>query len=309
MSPKVSVLIPVYNNQDTIGKAIKSVLQQDYADFELIILNDGSTDSTLDVINQYEDNRIQVFSNKQRSGIPKARNFLLDKTQTSLISWLDADDFYAPDKIRLQFELMQSRPKVVFCACNANMILGYKTYKKSIPSNPELLKAILFFKSPFVFSGVMMRKTYLRFNEQYARAQDFDMLFKLLAHGQPYVINKVLVSHFVSPKQSKIDYEKTNEILNHILKQKLKFNGIEATDGEINSLNTLCRNYQALSKIELIESFELLEKIAFKTKHNQIRSYMNYLLIKVGIKKHPEFLLKIKNFNFKDLRDLIKGRI
>jgi glycosyltransferase involved in cell wall biosynthesis len=309
MTPKVSVLIPVYNNQDTIGKAIESVLQQDFHNFELIILNDGSTDNTLAIVNEFKDNRIQVFSNEQRTGIPQARNFLLDKAQTSLISWLDGDDFYAPGKIRLQFELMHSRPDVSFCACDANMISEKSTYLKSIPSSPELLKAILFFKSPFVFSGVIMRKTAERFNENYARGQDFDMLYKLLNHGQPHVIKKVLVNHLVSSKQSKTDIEKTSEILNHILNEKLNSIGIEATDVEINNLNTLCRNYCDLNKLELIKSFDLLDKIVIKLNNTQIRSFMNYLLIKVGLKFSPLMLLTIKKPNWREINDLIKRKV
>lgn len=108
--PTISVIIPVYNGESTIKETIESVLNQSLADFELIIINDASQDSTLAIINQITDSRIRVFS-YQNSGVSASRNRGLDKAQGEFISFLDADDLWTPDKLEKQLKALQNNPQ------------------------------------------------------------------------------------------------------------------------------------------------------------------------------------------------------
>lgn len=108
--PKVSVIIPAYNAEKTIRATIETVQQQTFQDFELIIVNDGSKDKTLEIVASIEDERIKVFS-YQNSGLSTARNRGISKANGEYIALLDADDFWTPDKLELQLLALSDRPQ------------------------------------------------------------------------------------------------------------------------------------------------------------------------------------------------------
>ena len=98
----VSIILPVFNGEKFIKKAIESVLNQSLNDFELIIINDGSTDSTLDIINSFEDNRIRII-NQNNEGPGKARNNGLKIALGDYIMFLDADDWFCEDALETAY--------------------------------------------------------------------------------------------------------------------------------------------------------------------------------------------------------------
>jgi glycosyltransferase involved in cell wall biosynthesis len=105
----VSVVIPIYNGEKTIEKTINSVISQTHQELELIIVNDGSEDTSLEVINSIYDPRINVFS-YQNSGVSKSRNRGIEKSTGEFITFLDADDLWTSDKLELQIQALQSNP-------------------------------------------------------------------------------------------------------------------------------------------------------------------------------------------------------
>jgi len=108
--PEISVIIPAYNAENTIVETINSVLNQTFEDFELIIINDGSNDRTLDVIKKFKDNRISVHT-FPNSGPSSARNKGLRLAKGNFISYVDADDLWSKDKLRSQFLALKIDPQ------------------------------------------------------------------------------------------------------------------------------------------------------------------------------------------------------
>ncbi len=102
--PRVSVVLPTYNRSTVIGRAIKSVLEQTYVDFELIVVDDGSTDSTLNVLDRYDPSRVRVITLKKNSGPCRARNIGISAAQGELIAFHDSDDEWLPNKLALQLD-------------------------------------------------------------------------------------------------------------------------------------------------------------------------------------------------------------
>ena len=100
--PEISVILPVYNSQDYIKKAIESVLSQTFADFELIIINDGSTDNTLNIINQFEDKRIRLIT-QDNLGPGAARNNALKIAKGDYIMYLDSDDWFCSEALEIAY--------------------------------------------------------------------------------------------------------------------------------------------------------------------------------------------------------------
>lgn len=106
----ISVIIPVYNSEKTIVSTIDSVLQQSYSNFELIVINDGSGDRTLELLQTIQDPRIKIFS-YPNGGVSTARNRGIAKAIGKYISFLDADDRWTPDKLELQWTTLQQHPQ------------------------------------------------------------------------------------------------------------------------------------------------------------------------------------------------------
>ncbi|MEQ8927042.1 MAG: glycosyltransferase [Fulvivirga sp.] len=111
MKPLLTVVLPVYNAGKTIRKAISSILNQTFKEFELIIINDGSTDDTLSAIRSFNDDRIRLYSTPNR-GVAKAANFAMKLAQTNLIARMDADDEALLDRLQLQYGYLQHNTDV-----------------------------------------------------------------------------------------------------------------------------------------------------------------------------------------------------
>src|SRR5690606_16654444 len=111
----VSIVLPCYNCQSYIDQAIDSVFQQTYADWELVIVDDGSTDQSLDIIRQYaeSESRIRVFTQENR-GVSKARNLALENARGEYIAFLDADDWLPPDSLRSRIRKFTESPATTF---------------------------------------------------------------------------------------------------------------------------------------------------------------------------------------------------
>lgn len=106
----ISVIIPAYNSEKTINKTIESVLNQTFSDLELIVIDDGSTDRTKEVVSRIKDNRISLFS-FANAGLPASRNRGVEKSSSEFVAFIDADDIWTTDKLELQFNALQSNPK------------------------------------------------------------------------------------------------------------------------------------------------------------------------------------------------------
>jgi glycosyltransferase involved in cell wall biosynthesis len=107
---RISVIIPAYNAESTILETVKSVQQQSLSDYELIVVNDGSTDNTLELLNTLKDSRLKIFS-YENVGLPVARNRGISHATADFIAFLDADDLWTPDKLELQLAALQKHPK------------------------------------------------------------------------------------------------------------------------------------------------------------------------------------------------------
>lgn len=106
---KVSIILPLYNSEEYIGQTIESVLNQDYKNWELIIMNDASTDKSLDIVNEYarSDSRIHVYSLPENKGVGPARNAAIKYAQGRYLAFIDADDLWAENKLSRQIFFMR----------------------------------------------------------------------------------------------------------------------------------------------------------------------------------------------------------
>jgi glycosyltransferase involved in cell wall biosynthesis len=128
--PYFSIVIPVYNKEKFVGKTLKSVLEQTCTDFEIIIINDGSTDNSESVIQTFKDDRIHYFS-KENGGVAVARNFGIEKAKSDFICFLDADDLWHPKFLATMKSFIERLPEEKVFAC----AIEIETEHKIIPAN------------------------------------------------------------------------------------------------------------------------------------------------------------------------------
>lgn len=185
--PLISVIIPAFNSERTIQETINSVLCQTVSDFEIIIINDGSQDSTLEAISSISDHRIAVFS-YPNMGVSASRNRGLRYASGDYIAFLDADDLWTPDKLESQLKALRSRPEAAVAYSWTDWIDQFGKFLRPgghITKNGNVHSDLLL--RDFVESGSnpLIRKEALikvgNFNESLSAAADWEMWLRLAA--------------------------------------------------------------------------------------------------------------------------------
>ena len=120
LGPRLSVILPTHNRKNLVSRAVDSVLAQSFTDFELILVDDCSTDGTQKVLDQYRDTpRVRLIFSDVNRGASGARNLGLSEARGTLIAFQDSDDYWMPDKLRLQVEALDASPESGLCYCGA----------------------------------------------------------------------------------------------------------------------------------------------------------------------------------------------
>lgn len=134
----ISVIIPLYNTEKYIEQCIESVLNQTYTNIEVIVVNDKSTDSSLDVVSKYSaNNKVVIFSNEVNVGVSATRNFGIKKSKGKFIAFLDADDYWHVDKLRLQINKIKETGADV-CSCSFSMVLDNGVIERVLKVSPKI---------------------------------------------------------------------------------------------------------------------------------------------------------------------------
>ena len=120
-NPLISVVIPIYNKSEFIEETIYSVVKQSYRNLEIIVVDDGSTDNSLDIVNSLNDSRLRVFS-QPNSGVERARNYGFSNSGGSFITFHDADDLMSQDRLKKQIDFFVSNEALVLVGTWANVI-------------------------------------------------------------------------------------------------------------------------------------------------------------------------------------------
>ena len=136
----ISVILPTYNNEETIFNSINSILSQSYQDFELIIINDCSTDKTKKVIESFNDNRILYLENDRNIGRSQSRNIAIKKAKGDFIAVMDGDDISVPMRLKIQLKYLMDNPNIDLVASNIifftdNKVKGISDVKMYSPKN------------------------------------------------------------------------------------------------------------------------------------------------------------------------------
>lgn len=223
-TPKISVIMPAYNVEKYIEEAITSILDQTFTDFEFIILNDGSTDKTAEIIKKYadEDKRIKFIDNKKNQGFITSLNQCLDVAQGEYIAKMDSDDVSLPKRLEKQVKYLDQHPDVGMVGC----IYGAYGKNDYIISHPSVVGMLDLLKGCYV-TVFMLRKeiidtNHLRFRKEYLHAEDYDFYARFCQFAPIHNLQEVLYlyrqhGNNASIKHEQIQIQNSNKVRQNIL--------------------------------------------------------------------------------------------
>ncbi len=186
--PKVSVIMPAYNAEKYIKGSIDSVLSQTYGDFEFIILDDCSRDSTQQIILSYGDPRIVYVKNEKNLGVAGTLNRGLELAQGEYVARMDADDIAMPERLALQTQFLNEHPEVCACGSNAVLFGADRTDEQTdMPLKQRDICLRMALSNPFVHPTMMFRKDALQgvvYDSTFEGREDYRMWMVLSRKGQ-----------------------------------------------------------------------------------------------------------------------------
>ena len=188
IKPQFSIIIPIYNSSDTIIKTVNSVLKQTYKNYEIIIVDDGSTDNSLIILKKIKDKKIKIFKIKRSGGPAKPRNYGINKSKSNWICFLDADDLWENNKLSTISKQIKKKNIDVLChneylsSPNKISISRYGPYIKNFYKN-LLINGNCLSTSAVTLRKNFLKKNNLKFNEskKFVSVEDYD-LWMLIAN-------------------------------------------------------------------------------------------------------------------------------
>lgn len=223
-NPKISVVMPTYNAEKYLREAIDSILNQTYSDFEFLIIDDNSTDKTLEIIESYNDSRIRVIKGDCK-GIAAALNKGLEEAKGEYIARMDADDISVPERFEVQVDFMEKHPDVGVCAS------AYKRFGSLPKGMPEIsgyfknkkfkvfeIGILDFLRTcpichPTVFFNKSLFERYgLKYNEIYTVSEDQELWFRAVMCFKIFFINKILLKYRYHDNKASLNRRKGEKL-------------------------------------------------------------------------------------------------
>lgn len=205
--PLITVLMPTYNCELYVGEAVQSILEQTYSNFECIIIDDCSTDKTVEILKSFSDTRIKLIEKPKNSGYTTSLNYGLTIAKGKYIARMDGDDISLPTRFEKQVALFEANPKLVVCGSIYQIIDSEQVIYK--PETHEEIKLALLKDSAIGHPTVMIRVSVLKthhisYDTSKEPAEDYDLWVRLLEYGVFYNIQEVLFLYRIHEGQVSI---------------------------------------------------------------------------------------------------------
>ncbi len=301
----ISIIIPLYNKEKFIAQTLQSVLEQTYTNFEVVIVNDGSTDNSSNIVKSITDNRIKLLSIKN-SGVSVARNIGIKNAKNSWIAFLDADDYWAPTFLQEIVTVIKKHPENKIFATGRSLVYSNKTtrYKNEHLPKDGTTSKLNYFKvisnalPPINSSNSVIHKTLFEekgyFNPEQKQHEDHDLWMRLCVNEKVVFINKNLSFYRKEIEQSasKRTYEALDfcKYINTILKVKNQL-----TDEEKHYFKQYYQPFLLISYIKNYKNYTFEE------------DQMVYTNIKPLVTGKYAFLLKLlKTIPYKNTYKILK---
>ncbi|MFD1037204.1 glycosyltransferase family 2 protein [Virgibacillus byunsanensis] len=281
--PLVTVFIPLYNCEAYIQDALKSIIHQTYTNLEILIIDDGSTDNSVNIVNSYTDSRIRLIKNRSNKGIPYTRNVGLEESNGEYMAIMDADDISYVTRIEKQVDFMENNLNIDAIGSYYNIFGGRfnKVMKPKSITSEEIKAGLVLLNriaNPTSFIRLeTLRKYGIRYNSAYFVAQDYDMWVQISKVGNLFILPEVLLKyrtgHSNITKKSKADKViQRKQINDSIHEDILSFYNFNLTEEELSIFNEFFNdNYHSkISDNTLIRLPSLLASLEEYNRRNKL---------------------------------------
>jgi len=227
---KISVIMSVFNGEKHIEDAIESILDQTYRNFEFIIIDDGSFDKSLEIIQKYAafDNRIKIIKNAKNIGLTKSLNKSIKMSKGDFIARQDVDDFSLPNRLKIQYDYLLENHEYSFNGCNGTIKQTGKALLKFFELHE--IKNNLIIQNCFTHSTIFIRKQILKkygyYDENYLYGQDYELWCRLIYKHNLKAKNlteKLIIQSVPLEKLKEKNKEKFLGQKKNFVKTKLKY--------------------------------------------------------------------------------------
>ena len=233
--PSISVLMPVYNTETYLAEAIQSIIAQTYVDFELLVIDDGSTDNSFQIAKEFAqlDARVRPIHKAENQGLVSALNLGLDLARGEYIARMDADDISLPERLEKQITYLRVHPEVGVIGSRIRY-MDAKGNLSTIPKTARLdinIRWSLFFENPFSHPVVMMRKSiidqhHLRYSSNAEHVEDYEFWGRFLLVSKGANLPEILLHYRIHPgsvgdKCGRLQNERAMHISGEIIEKHL----------------------------------------------------------------------------------------
>ena len=184
----VSVVMSVYNDEQYLKESLDSIFAQTIQNFELIIVDDCSTDRTVEIIENYHDDRIRLIRNTENRGLTRNLNTALEYVQGTYIARMDGDDKSRPERFEKQIAYLEQHPELMLISCRTHMF-GEEDLISQIQGTPKQLQAMMLIRPVLAHPGFMMRRELISF----VRGENLPMIHSINKIGMESIRNPMTV--------------------------------------------------------------------------------------------------------------------
>jgi glycosyltransferase involved in cell wall biosynthesis len=292
----VSVVMPVFNTEKYLRFSIESILNQTFTNFEFIIINDGSTDTSREIITSYKDSRIRLVDNEINIGLTKSLNKGIDLASGIFIARMDSDDICLPTRFEKQVDFLYKNEKVDVVGSWFEKFGYYHELIKLPKSNEEIVLKLLLYTT-LAHPCVMMRKVIFeryQYKESNMGAEDYDLWVRMSKNVTFANLQEILLKYRTHATQiSKVSYTTQKQTFNEFRSSHFNFIYNLITDNEDITFNLI--PYTLLTYNHLKDFEKKVELMILL--NNQKKKYIKELLIDVLIKLYANLFAFHQNIN------------
>jgi glycosyltransferase involved in cell wall biosynthesis len=302
MNPRVSIILPFYNAEKYFDMCLKSILSQTFRDFELILINDNSSDNSIKIIENYDDSRIRLFSNKKNMGVSYSLNYGVSKSKSNFIVRMDADDVCKKERLQVQYDaISSSMSEYDIIGTQVGIINGSYYNRYHYPSSMQSAIDFSLFANPLSHPSIIGKKFFFiknRYSEDscYEGFEDYELWSRAIEKGYKiisledkllnYRIHNSQISSNISSKfiknleKFKIKhYKRISELVSPpildiaIKRHELGLYNIYKAYRKYNELH-LDKEVSRLYALNLINNSKAINKLNKKIIYNMVRFFL-----------------------------------
>lgn len=297
-TPLISVVMSVYNEENYLQEAIDSILKQTVQDFELIVVDDCSTDRTRDILREYQDPRIHVVWNEENRGLTANLNLAVSLAKGQYIARMDGDDLSHPNRFERELRYLKEHPELKLISCRTETF-GKEHLRSDIQGEPEYLRCRMLVRPVlahpgFLVRGEVFRELGFRYDESFRQAQDYDLAARISRRYAIGICPEILLEYRahngqVSSKSGSRQFANADRVRSRLLEEL----GIQLNEEEWQDYHRLVLEEHTEDKAVYVRVVRILDRIV---EQNQERNIYDPVILKDTLGRMiADWIIRVKS--------------